>query len=276
MHFDSVFESGNLAIALKVSETEYNLLLQNDINTNGHTQWYFFKVKAKFDKPTKVKFNIVNLYKPKSLYQQGLKVLSLDVGTQASKDGLPKWVRGCEDIKYGQNQFFSDLNLSGLHSLEFTYEFPGDYSEVYFAHSIPYTYSMLNDFLNKYATKDRAKRATYCHSLAGNRVEYLVVTNKRTGTSRQNSASSLRKPVISKLSAAEAVKEQAADNESRKQTEKKTRKTSMSPCKSPKKKNKEKTFEDGDIKRPEKQIIVLTSRVHPGESNASWMIHGLM
>lgn len=50
----------------------------------------------------------------------------------------------------------------------------------------------------------------------------------------------------------------------------------MSPCKSPKKKNKEKTFDDGDIKRPEKQIIVLTSRVHPGESNASWMIHGLM
>ena len=35
--FDSVFESGNLAIAIKVSDTEYNCLLQNDINTNGHT-----------------------------------------------------------------------------------------------------------------------------------------------------------------------------------------------------------------------------------------------
>ena len=37
LHFDSVFESGNLALAMKVSDTEYNLLLQNDINTNGHT-----------------------------------------------------------------------------------------------------------------------------------------------------------------------------------------------------------------------------------------------
>jgi len=37
LSFDSVFESGNLAVALKVSENEYNCLLQNDINTNGHT-----------------------------------------------------------------------------------------------------------------------------------------------------------------------------------------------------------------------------------------------
>ena len=35
--FDSVFESGNLALAIKVSDTEYNCLLLNDINTNGHT-----------------------------------------------------------------------------------------------------------------------------------------------------------------------------------------------------------------------------------------------
>ena len=36
--FESRFESGNLALASKVSETEYNLLMQNDINTKGHTQ----------------------------------------------------------------------------------------------------------------------------------------------------------------------------------------------------------------------------------------------
>ena len=37
LEFDSVFESGNLALAIKVEDNEYNLLLQNDINTNGHT-----------------------------------------------------------------------------------------------------------------------------------------------------------------------------------------------------------------------------------------------
>jgi hypothetical protein len=35
--FESRFESGNLAAALKVSEDDYYLLLQNDVNTNGHT-----------------------------------------------------------------------------------------------------------------------------------------------------------------------------------------------------------------------------------------------
>ena len=79
LHFDSIFESGNLAVAIKVSSTEYNCVLQNDVNTNGHTQWFFFKVKSNFSKKTKVKFNLLNLYKPKSLFQFGMKVLTLDV-----------------------------------------------------------------------------------------------------------------------------------------------------------------------------------------------------
>lgn len=35
--FESRFESGNLYLAQKVSDSEYNLLMQNDVNTNGHT-----------------------------------------------------------------------------------------------------------------------------------------------------------------------------------------------------------------------------------------------
>ena len=40
--FESRFESGNLYLAQKVNDGEYNCLMQNDINTNGHTQWFFF------------------------------------------------------------------------------------------------------------------------------------------------------------------------------------------------------------------------------------------
>ena len=36
--FESRFECGNLAMAAKEKENEYNLLLQNDINSKGHTQ----------------------------------------------------------------------------------------------------------------------------------------------------------------------------------------------------------------------------------------------
>ena len=73
-----------MAIAIKKSDTEYNCLLQNDINTNGHTQWFYFKVKSNFKKPTSVKINLINLYKSKSLYQYGMQVLQLDVSKSES------------------------------------------------------------------------------------------------------------------------------------------------------------------------------------------------
>ena len=42
--FDSRFENGNLRKVAKVSNVEYNLWLENDLNTRGNTQWYNFKV----------------------------------------------------------------------------------------------------------------------------------------------------------------------------------------------------------------------------------------
>ena len=72
--FESRFESGNLNLAVKVSDSEYNLILQNDINTNGHTQWFFFRV-GNTRKGQKVKFNMLNLAKSDSLYNYGMKVL---------------------------------------------------------------------------------------------------------------------------------------------------------------------------------------------------------
>ena len=43
--FESRFESGNLLAAVKISDNEYDLILQNDINTNGHTQWFFYRIQ---------------------------------------------------------------------------------------------------------------------------------------------------------------------------------------------------------------------------------------
>ena len=43
---------------------------------------------------------------------------------------------------------------------------------------MPYTYTMLNEYLNKNVTKEKAKRNNLCYSLAGNKVEYLYITSK--------------------------------------------------------------------------------------------------
>jgi hypothetical protein len=67
--FDSCFESGNLDASIKVDEVEYDLFMRVDTNTKGHTNWYYFTVKnGEF--LGKVKFNICNFQKSKSLYQR--------------------------------------------------------------------------------------------------------------------------------------------------------------------------------------------------------------
>lgn len=42
--FESRFESGNLAKAIKVTPVYYELYLRPDLYTNKHTQWFYFRV----------------------------------------------------------------------------------------------------------------------------------------------------------------------------------------------------------------------------------------
>jgi hypothetical protein len=71
VEFDSNFESGNLDAAVRVSKGEYDIFMRIDSNTRGHLQWYYFKVKNCGLK--KIKLNIVNFRKKKTLYQKGIK-----------------------------------------------------------------------------------------------------------------------------------------------------------------------------------------------------------
>ena len=50
----------------KVSDKEYNLLLQNDTNTDRHSQWFFFQV-CNTTKGMNVNFNILNYVFYKSI-----------------------------------------------------------------------------------------------------------------------------------------------------------------------------------------------------------------
>ena len=72
--FESRFQSGNLAAALKVNESDYYLALQNDVNTSGNTQWFFFRV-SNTKAYSQIRMNMLNLCKPDSLYNEGMKVL---------------------------------------------------------------------------------------------------------------------------------------------------------------------------------------------------------
>ena len=104
MIFDSRFENANLRKVAKVNNVEYNLWLENDLNTKGHTQWYFFKVLYKdvalrVDKKSHIiKFNILNLAKTTSLYEVGMKPCIWSKRRNEA-DGTG-WFFGGEEITY--------------------------------------------------------------------------------------------------------------------------------------------------------------------------------
>ena len=95
--FESRFESGNLLAAVKISDNEYDLILQNDINTNGHTQWFFYRTHNN-TAGQKVKFNLINLAKPDSLYNYGMKILNFSNKIK-NEEGIG-WHRVGSNIDY--------------------------------------------------------------------------------------------------------------------------------------------------------------------------------
>lgn len=74
--FDSRFESGNLlyAFARKNADSEapeFDLILQNDTNTKGFSQWFYFAVRN--NKTKKMKLNIVNFIKKGLMFLDGVR-----------------------------------------------------------------------------------------------------------------------------------------------------------------------------------------------------------
>jgi len=180
--FESRFESGNLYLAQKVSDSEYNLLMQNDVNTCGHTQWFFFRV-MNTKAGHKVKFNILNYSKPDSLFNYGMKVsIYSDRLAEEKKVG---WHKGGEDISYFANGIRKDVLYSSksFYTATFTYKFKYSGDSIYFAYSQPYSYSELrDDIAGIEADPDRGcfvTTKTLCTTLAGNPCEYLTITSKK-------------------------------------------------------------------------------------------------
>lgn len=144
------------------------------------------------------RFSIINLTKPDSLYKEGMRPLMYSV--QDATNNMVGWRRCGENIAYFRNDdngysinsFASKFckenpdeeddepigNMS--FTLTFNIEFQHDNDTVYFAHSYPYTYSDLQDYLmaiQRHPIKSKfCKLRLLCRSLAGNNVYYLTVT----------------------------------------------------------------------------------------------------
>lgn len=125
---------------MKIGEQEYDLLMQNDSNTLGHTQWFYFRAKnTRANLP--IKFNILNFAKPDSMFNYGMKI-SVYSEKKADEENIG-WHRACTDVSYYKNQVRKDIWHRYYYSLTFTYNFEHDNDTVFFAYCFPYTYTDL-------------------------------------------------------------------------------------------------------------------------------------
>lgn len=205
---------------MQLSVDEYDLVLQNDINTNGHTQWFFFKV-SNTRKGHKVRFNIINLAKPDSLYNQGMRVLSYS--HNLAKEDKLGWHRVGTEISYYKNHIRNQVHGNRFpdkkyYTLTFTHTFDSTDDSVYFCHCFPYTYSDLCEDLQQIECRPNAQnyfhRTVLTRTLAGNRCDLITITSKD---------------------------------------------------KDPK-----------SEKALNKKGVFISARVHPGESNSSWVMKGII
>ncbi|VVC26854.1 Hypothetical protein CINCED_3A014064 [Cinara cedri] len=183
LHFESRFESGNLRKAIKIGTFEYDLILNTDVNSTLHSQWFYFQV-SNMEALKPYVFNIVNLEKPNSQYRSGMQPIMFSVKSYAElKTG---WRRTGADICYYGNYYKSGNKTHDSYmTATFTIQFPFDRDICYLAYVYPYTYSTL--LYKCFSWKNSIDPATtlfrancLCRSLNNNEVPIITITSVET------------------------------------------------------------------------------------------------
>lgn len=98
--FESRFESGNLKKAIQVDKNEYELILKPDYMTKNFTQWFYFKI-SNTRRYREYIFHIINFVKPDSQYNDGM--MPLFYSKKEADNNNVGWYRSGYDIAYYQN-----------------------------------------------------------------------------------------------------------------------------------------------------------------------------
>ena len=97
--FDSKFESGNLRMAIKLNSdipNEYDLIMRKDYNSEKNYSWFYFSIQS--DRETDIKLNILNFIKKTIMFDEKNKIRILVYNKN------DKWTRNTYNIQYYQNK----------------------------------------------------------------------------------------------------------------------------------------------------------------------------
>ncbi len=218
--FDSLFEEGNLRMAINLNNkeiNEYDILMRKDYNNEKNYSWFYFYIKSK--KEGNFKFNILNFIKKKIPYDNNSNVKVLVYNQN------DKWTRNTFNVFYYPNSIpitpqtnmnnnnVSDENdekddeqtlnkennnnsNSTFYTLTFSYYITKENlnTPIFFSYCYPYTYTTLQEYLYslsiKSENKNKIKFSTLNKSISNNLLDIIYITNFNSSLkeieSRQN------------------------------------------------------------------------------------------
>jgi hypothetical protein len=263
--FDANFESGNLSKAVRIvgrdklmDQTvieslkdhviplsviqEYDLLVRKDLFTDGNIQWYYFSVSTmglppSTEYPMRVRFNIANMQKNDALYNYGM---CPAVYSSVLTPGMGWRHSGTEDVCYYKNGSSTpSATINGL-----------------------------NTFPKKKKRSFRMKKfytLTFAYTFNGPDVVYFAHSFPYTYGDLQRYLQSLEQDArIATFMSRRLLSDTLAGNRcdlitiTGKPAETNVANMSSSSA------------------QPARPAIVITARVHPGETNSSFIMHGIL
>ncbi|KAH0791288.1 Clan MC, family M14, Zinc carboxypeptidase-like metallopeptidase [Histomonas meleagridis] len=245
--FSGNFECGNLGKVYQIGDNKYEIHILPDPNDQQSAQWFFFKVESL--KPGVYYFIIVGFYRQCNLHFKGSQACAYS--QFKSKRGIG-WHRIGEEMNYFR--WKTGKFPEWAWSFKFTVEQP---DTMYFAHSYPYTYTDMLNCVGK--LQPLCKSSTLCQSVGGLKVPVVfwdadqescvdVAPYLEEGKQLTHEAPPIREENIEEFSQTIIDKlKQWGRND----------------------------LNDG-VKSDKKPVIVIAARTHPGETNSSFAIEGLM
>ena len=150
--------------------------MQNDINTKGNTQWFYFRINNP-PKKRPITLNIVNMRKNDSLFNYGMLPCFFSVvDWRTNRKG---WTRAGTNVKYFKNNHPVENSRRCYFTLSFTIRTPHEGDVLRVSQAYPYTTADLNNYLEgvekvKYKN-EMMEREILVNTIGKNKIEVLTI-----------------------------------------------------------------------------------------------------
>ena len=246
--FSSNFESGNLRYAIKLNTHEYDLILRPETDCIRTYHWFFFRVEITNIEKLKdkiIKFNIINLYKKTVLFSEKIRILSY-YNDAWSRDtfNIHYFINGipCNVDIGGDDNYKEDNNISPNNILNLEKNSSSNLDNILNNQNEGMKYHTLTfSFdVSQITTKNKYIYFSYCYPYSFSQLDSYL-------SSLNNYKDILRFDEIGKSLEGNSLHMLIITN-----------------------------FTDSFDELANKKSIIFTARVHPGESNGSYVIQGVI